>query len=151
MRSLIKWSPISDFHDVTNQLSNLMNLGHRPYYNHEDEVNEDTLWIPAVNISEDDSAYYIDLEVPGVEKEGIQINYENGVITVNGERKRVREPQIDKIHKEEFVVGKFSRTFKVPRDVESNAINALFENGILEVSVPKAESSKPKKVKIEVK
>ena len=55
MRSLIKWSPISDFHDVTNQLSNLMNLGHRPYYNNEDEVNEDTLWIPAVNISEDDS------------------------------------------------------------------------------------------------
>ena len=151
MRSLIKWSPISDFHDVTNQLSNLMNLGHRSYYNHEDEVNDDAHWIPAVNISEDDSAYYIDLEVPGVEKEDIQINYENGVITVNGERKRFREHQKDKIHKAEFVAGKFSRNFKVPREVESNAINALFENGILEVSVPKAESSKPKKVKIEVK
>ena len=125
MRSLIKWSPISDFHDVTNQLSNLMNLGNR--------------------------SYYIDLEVPGVEKEDIQINYENGVITVNGERKRFREHQKDKIHKAEFVAGKFSRNFKVPREVESNAINALFENGILEVSVPKAESSKPKKVKIEVK
>ena len=75
MRSLIKWSPISDFHDVTNQLSNLMNLGNRSYYNHEDEVNDDAHWIPAVNISEDDSSYYIDLEVPGVEKEDIQINY----------------------------------------------------------------------------
>ena len=59
-----------------------------------------------------------------------------------------RQPEI---HKSEFVSGKFSRNFKVPREVESNAINALFENGILEVSVPKAESSKPKKVKIEVK
>ena len=54
MRSLIKWSPISDFHDVTNQLSNLMNLGNRSYYHHEDEVNDDAHWAPAVNISEDD-------------------------------------------------------------------------------------------------
>ena len=99
--------PDCDFHDVTNQLSNLMNLGHRPYYNHEDEVNEDALWIPAVNISEDDSAYYIDLEVPGVEKEDIQINYENGVITVNGERKRVREPRETKFIKKNLLLVSF--------------------------------------------
>ena len=66
MRSLIKWNPISDFHDVTNQLSHLMNFGQRPYYNDEGGVNDLTDGF-AVNVTEDDS-HNIDLEVPELQK-----------------------------------------------------------------------------------
>lgn len=151
MRSLIKWNPISDFHEVTNQLSHLMNFGQRPYYNDEGGVNGLAEWIPAVNVTEDDSGYHIDLEVPGVRKDDIQINLDNGIITVSGERKLNKRLKNDKIHKTEFGVGKFSRNFKIPQNTEFSKINASFENGILSVSLPKAESSKPKNIKIEVK
>ena len=61
MRSLIKWSPISEFHDVTNQLSNLMNFGQRPYLNDDGQVNEELDWTPAVNVTENDLRYKIQL------------------------------------------------------------------------------------------
>lgn len=150
MRSLIKWSPISEFHDVTNQLSNLMNFGQRPYLNDESQVNEELDWTPAVNVTENELRYKIDLEVPGVKKEDIQVGVENGKITITGERKSEKEVKNEKIHRTEFSVGKFSRSFKVPQDAESSAIAAKFENGILGVSLPKVESSKPRKVQIEV-
>ena len=102
-------------------------------------------------MTEDDSAYHIDLEVPGVTKDDIQINLDNGIITVSGERKLNKRLKNEKIHKTEFVVGKFSRNFKIPQNTEFSKINASFENGILSVSLPKAESSKPKNIKIEVK
>ena len=113
MRSLIKWNPISDFHDVTNQLSHLMNFfGQRPYYNDEGGVNDLTEWIPAVNVTEDDSAYHIDLEVPGVTRDDIQINLDNGIITVSGERKLNKRLKMKKSTRRSLLLESFQEISK---------------------------------------
>ncbi len=107
-------------------------------------------FIPTVNTREDDSAYYIEVDLPGVKKEDIEITTEDNVLTISGERKVRDEVKEDDYYKVESVYGTFSRSFTLPENVDVNKIEAKNENGVLEIVIPKKveEDKKPKKIEI---
>ncbi len=107
-------------------------------------------FVPAVNTREDEKAYVIEIDLPGIKKEDIEITTEDNVLTISGERKYKDEVKEDDYYKIESAYGKFSRSFTLPEKVDADKITAESKNGVLEVVIPKAaeEEKQPKKIEI---
>ena len=107
--------------------------------------------VPAVNLEETENAYKISVELPGMTKEDIQISLENKIVTISGEKKAVEEQKDKNFHRVERSYGKFQREFKLTSTLDRDKILAEYTNGVLDVTVPKAEEAKPKQIEIKVK
>jgi HSP20 family protein len=107
-------------------------------------------WAPLVDIEETEKEYLVKAELPEVKKEDVKVTLEEGVLTIQGERRLEKEEKGKTIHRIERSYGKFLRTFTVPRDVDEKKIAAEFREGVLIVHVPKAEVFKPKTVEVKV-
>lgn len=105
---------------------------------------------PAVDISEDESSYEIQLSVPGVQKKDFNVELVDGKLTISGERKMEEKKEGKNYHSVETQYGSFSRSFFVPEDIKVEEINAAYEDGLLKVKLPKKEK-KILKAAIEVK
>lgn len=105
---------------------------------------------PVVNTREDDNAFHIDADLPGVKKEDIHVDVKDGILTITGERNHKEEVKEEDYYKVETSFGKFQRSFTLPSNVDSENINASTNNGVLEVTIPKIEKKEDRK-KIEVK
>ena len=105
---------------------------------------------PVVNTREGEFAYHIDVDLPGVNKEDISIDIDDGKLTISGERKIKEEIKEEDYYKVETSFGKFQRFFTIPKNVDIENITASSDNGVLEVVIPKLEKEKNKK-KIEIK
>ena len=110
-----------------------------------------TQFVPAVNTREGEFAYHIEIDLPGISKEDIEITTEDNVLTISGERKLKEETQEDDYYKVESKYGKFSRSFTLPEKVDVSAIQAESKNGVLEVIIPKLKEEETKPQKIEIK
>jgi HSP20 family protein len=107
-------------------------------------------WIPAVDLVENDDHYTLRADLPGLSQDDVNVELDGNVLTVSGERKSEREERRQGYYRLERASGSFSRSLRVPDGVDANAITANFENGVLEVKVPKPEHAKPQKVAITV-
>lgn len=105
-------------------------------------------WTPPVDIQETDDAYRIQVELPGMKKEDIQITLENNVLRLSGERKFEKDVKKENFHRIERVYGTFSRSFALPTQVSSDKVDAKFQDGVLTITVPKAEQAKPRRISI---
>jgi len=105
-------------------------------------------WAPRVDIREEKDRYVADFELPGIEKNEVQVTLENGVLTVTGERKREEAHEDDKVYRSERFYGKFARSLRLPDDVDAEKVEAGFKNGVLRVAVPKKEESKARSIEI---
>lgn len=103
---------------------------------------------PSVNTREDEKAYYIHADLPGVAKEDINIDLKDNVIMISGERKHKEEVSEKDYYKLESFYGKFQRSFTLPEDIDSNSIKASSENGVLNIVIPKAAPKESKKIEI---
>jgi HSP20 family protein len=103
---------------------------------------------PLVNISEDDNAYYIRAELPGVKPEDIEISVEGDSVTIGGERKPEDLGKEVSYHRKEREFGKFRRVIAVKGGFNADAVEATFKNGILTVKLPKAEEAKPRQIQV---
>lgn len=108
-------------------------------------------FVPAVNSREGESAYYIELDLPGIRKEDIEITTEDNVLTISGERKRKEEAKEEEYYKMESLYGTFVRSFTLPEKVDVEKIHAESKNGVLEVVIPKLEEKDRQPKKIEIK
>ncbi len=108
-------------------------------------------FVPAVNTRESDDAYYIELDLPGIRKEDIEITTEDNVLTISGERKRQEEVNEEDYYRIESVYGKFTRSFTLPDKVDAEKIKAHSKDGVLEVVIPKLEEKVQKTRKIAIK
>jgi HSP20 family protein len=106
------------------------------------------VWAPALDISERKDAYVVTVEVPGVKAEDLDITLEDGLLTIQGERQFTSESSEQQYHRVERRYGSFRRSITLPSQVRADAIEASFEDGVLEVVVPKAEEAKPKKISV---
>jgi len=104
-------------------------------------------WAPLVDIVENDKAYELMAEIPGMSKEDIHLSLEDNLLTINGNKETRFDDGIVR-HRNERSSGKFERSFRLPKEVKSNEIKAKYENGILTVTLPKAEEVKPKEISI---
>src|SRR3954469_12303067 len=106
-------------------------------------------WSPAVDIRESESEISLELELPGIKPEEVEITAENGVLTVRGEKKSERkEGEENRYHVVERTYGSFLRTFQLPQGIDEDQINAAFEHGILSIHIPKAALPQPKRIQI---
>jgi len=117
-----------------------------------DSLQEESIssFVPVVNTREGEFAYHVELDLPGIKKEDIEITTEDNILTISGERKLKDEVKEDDYYKVESVYGKFSRSFTLPEQIDVENIHAESSDGVLEVIIPKlkVEESKPKKIEI---
>jgi HSP20 family protein len=106
-------------------------------------------WTPRTDFVENENEFQIHLDLPGMSKSDIKVNFQDGRLTISGERKREARDERDDFIRRERYHGTFYRTFTLPEAVKEDKIKANFKDGVLHVVVPKSEVSKPKEVKVE--
>ena len=104
----------------------------------------------AVDIREEDDAFYVDAEVPGLSADDIKVDVEKNVLTLSGERKVETEETKDKFRRVERHYGSFTRSFSLPETVDTDNISADLKNGVLELKLPKKEVPTPKSISVNV-
>lgn len=107
-------------------------------------------WYPSVDVSETAGAFHIHAELPGVKKENIKVSVHEGVLSLSGHRESKHEDTNKKVHRVERSYGSFSRSFALPDNVNSEKVDANFQDGVLEIDIPKQELKKPKQVDVKV-
>jgi HSP20 family protein len=105
-------------------------------------------WVPSVDVSETDAAIVVRAELPGMSQDDIELNLQDNVLTLKGEKKQETKEQKENYHRTECCFGSFSRSFSLPATVKQEDIQATFKDGVLEISLPKAEEAKAKKIAI---
>ncbi len=117
----------------------------------DNEMAENTLWTPAVDIKENAENYIVTADLPGVEKENIHISLENNTLTIKGERKYEKDEKTEEgfTRKERFQ-GQFYRRFVLPETTDESKIKAKYRHGVLEVIIPKKEDKKLKRIEVKI-
>jgi HSP20 family protein len=105
-------------------------------------------WAPAVDISERKDAYVLSVELPGMKTEDLDIEFQDGLLTIQGQRMLTQDSADEQFHVLERRYGFFRRSITLPRHVEADAIEASSEDGVLQVVVPKVEEVKPKRIEV---
>lgn len=106
--------------------------------------NRNTGSLPAVNIREDEKAFFLELAVPGMDKKDLRIEVKDDVLTISSEHKEERQEDLEGYKRREFSYSSFCRSFYLPEDVNGEKIGATYKDGILNVEIPKLEEEKKK-------
>jgi HSP20 family protein len=149
--SVSRWDPFQDLlaiQDEMNQLFGRATGGGQNTQGRSQGQTGQRVWAPALDISERKDAYVVTVEVPGVNPDDLDITLEDGLLTIQGERQFTSESSEQQFHRVERRYGSFRRSITLPVQVKAEAIEASFENGVLEVVVPKAEEAKPKTITV---
>lgn len=146
LNSMARWNPTGNY--VTRDpFFRLVDSFFNQDLQQGEEVSNRT-WMPPVDIQETEEGYRLVAELPGLTKEDINITLENNVLRLSGERKFQKDVNKENYHRIERTYGSFTRAFALPSQVNSEKVQASFENGLLTLLVPKAEQAKPRKISI---
>lgn len=137
--------PVRDLVALTNKFEKLANQ----VIKNEDE-NVTVEWIPAAEIIEETNAYHINLDLPGVKKEDLKLEFKDGKLFVSGERKQPVKSETAKYFRAERNYGKYTRVFRMPKSVQIDKISAELKDGELFITIPKSEESLPRTFEISV-
>lgn len=152
--TLTRWNPAKEllnidreFRRVLDSFNNSFGVGKA----NDDKEYESAVWSPLTDIMENQDDYVLKLDLPGVDKKDVKLNYSNGQLQISGERKEEKEEKDTTFHRMERSYGKYYRSFKLPEKIVEDKISAKFDNGSLTVTIPKAEEVKPKEIEISVR
>jgi HSP20 family protein len=115
----------------------------------QDRSSGQTVWAPRTDLVETEDAYRIHLDVPGVSKDDLKINYQDNQLTISGERASDRTGENEEYVRVERPFGHFYRSFTLPRTVNAENIDARYDNGVVTIQVPKTEEVKPRQIEIQ--
>lgn len=146
--SLKTWDPFKDI-DTLEERMNRWFENTLPTTRQDEEFSSSTFY-PAVDIHEGDKAITIKAELPGIKKDDVHIDVQDGVITLKGERTFEKEDKKENYHRIERSYGRFHRSFTLPSTVDVEKIKATYKDGLLEVSLLKKEEAKAKSIAVEV-
>jgi HSP20 family protein len=141
--SIVRWNPSRELDQL---FSRFVDQG----FNGWGENIATSDWNPSVDIRETDEDYQIDLEVPAVQPSDVKVTFKDGVLAVSGERKYEKETK-GKVHRVERRYGRFTRTFRLPENVDEGRIEANSKDGMLYLKVPKRPEVKPRAIEVSVK
>lgn len=144
--NLVNWTPLRDMEGFFDRYNNLM--AQRPRAG--GEAGKGLDWRPSVDISETKADYLIKVELPEVEKDDVDVSVDNGLLTIKGERKFVKEDETETQHRIESMYGLFSRSFTLPSDADEASISARSKDGVLKVRIPKVQETVAEAKKIAV-
>jgi HSP20 family protein len=135
-RELIRFSPQSD-------IDRFFGEGFFPFTNHN--------FSPAIDVFQDSDDLIVETQLPGIDPKNVDIAIENDVLTISGETKEKKEKKYEDYYRKEIRQGSFSRSVILPVSVKGSEASADYEDGILQITLPKAEEAKPKKISVNIK
>jgi HSP20 family protein len=143
--AIIRWEPARELNSLQNEVNRLFGLFDPPRAGASLASRD---WIPATDLSEDQGEYVVRADLPGVTEQDVQIELQDNVLTISGERKSEREERKNGYYRIERASGRFSRSLTLPKGVDAESVRAHFQNGVLEVRIPKPAERKPHRVTI---
>jgi HSP20 family protein len=147
--ALIRWEPVRELETMQNEMNRLFNtFFDSPRQGNGGGQTPLRRWIPAMDVVETDDHFVLRADLPGLSEKDINIELEDNVLTVSGERKAEHEQRNEGYYRVERASGSFSRSLTLPEGVNAEGIQAHFDSGVLEVRIPKPEQQKPRKVQI---
>ncbi|RMH86245.1 MAG: Hsp20/alpha crystallin family protein [Calditrichaeota bacterium] len=153
--TLTRWNPTRELTELEREMDRLMDR----FFNMDRFFSPDLFgdlnvftrgWVPAMDILENDDEFIVNLELPGINKDDVNITYRDGFLTIEGERKQEAEDKNLHYHRTERRYGKFVRSFRLPTDIKEDQIEAVYKDGILTLHLPKVETAKPKHIEVKV-
>jgi HSP20 family protein len=148
MANLARWDPFQDLLAIQDEMNQLFGQATGQGGRTTGGEAGTRAWAPALDIAERNDAYVVTVEVPGIKPEQLDITIENGALTISGERRFETETKEEQYHRIERRYGAFRRSITLPDRVKADAVEASFEDGLLQVVVPKAEEAKPKRIEV---
>jgi HSP20 family protein len=150
--ALIRWEPVRELNTIQSEMNRLFNTFFDSPAPAGGQGSGQTLrrWIPAMDLVETEDAFVLRADLPGLSEKDVNIELEDNVLTISGERKAEHEERKEGYYRVERASGTFSRSLTLPEGVDPEGVSANFERGVLEVRIPKPEQRKPRKVAISV-
>lgn len=148
MANLIRTRTSNNLRNLQREIDRVFDSFFPTRYTAEEEEPSKAVWAPRVDLSETDDLYRIELDVPGMTRDDLNISYQDNQLTVSGERREEKKEEEHEYVRVERSFGHFYRSFRLPKTVQADDIQATYENGVLTVEVPKAEESKPQRIQI---
>src|SRR3954454_11540821 len=146
--AIVRWEPLRELTTLQNEMNRLFGS----VMDAPPQGNGGTLrrWMPAMDLVETGDHFVLRADLPGMSEKDVNIEVEERVLTVSGERKAEQSENKDGYHRVERAFGSFSRSLTLPEGVDAEAVSASFDKGVLEVRIPKPEERKPRKISIGV-
>lgn len=144
--TIVRWEPLRELGSLQNEMNRLFNT----VFDAPGPGNGGTLrrWMPAMDLVESGDHFVLRADLPGMSEEDIKIEFEDGTLTVSGERKAEHEEREEGYYRVERAFGTFSRSLTLPKGIDADGVSAEFDRGVLEVRIPKPEESKPRRIEI---
>src|SRR4030095_11013859 len=143
--NLVRWTPFHDMTLLQNQMNRLFDGALQGWPSEADGTRN---WVPPADIHETDNDLVVTADLPGVDPKNIDVRVENNVLSITGERQFERKIEKEHFHRVERMYGSFARSFTLSTPVQADKIQATYKEGVLRISLPKAEQAKPKRIAI---
>jgi HSP20 family protein len=148
--ALIRWEPVAELNTIQNEMNRLFNtFFDQPAQNGRGN-GISRRWLPAMDIVETADRYVLRADLPGLSDGDVNVQMEDNILTVSGERRAERDEQHEGYYRLERGFGSFSRSLTLPDGVDAERIEAHFDRGVLEIGIPKPEQKKPRTVQVNV-
>ena len=145
-KKIKKWEPFRELVTMRDDMDRLFDV----FFSPQPHIMED-LWRPSIDIEENNGNLMVKAEIPGMDKKDIKVVVKDDMLTISGERKRENETKEKTFHRIERSYGQFRRMIRLPAEVDPDKVKATYKDGILNVTLPKPESMKPKHIDVEIK
>jgi HSP20 family protein len=146
--AIVRWEPLRELSTLQNEMNRLFGS----VFDTPTQPNGGTLrrWMPAMDLIETEDHFVLRADLPGMSEEDVNLEVEERVLTISGERKAEHTETKEGYHRVERAFGSFSRSLTLPEGIDAEAVTASFDRGVLEVRIPKPEQRKPRKISIGV-
>ena len=140
--TLVRWKPMRNLISMNDEIDRFFNDFGMNF------IEMDTVWKPTVDLSETEEGFEVKAELPGMKKEDIKVEMNDGLLILTGEKKQEKKDDKKNYHRIERAYGKFERSFRLPSNVKGEEIKAKYKNGVLTIEIPKSEEAKPKEIAV---
>src|SRR4051812_30833157 len=144
--TIVRWEPMRELTSLQSEMNRLFNT----VFDTPQANGGLRRWVPAMDLVETKEAFVLRADLPGLAEEDVKIEVEDNVLTVSGERKSEHAEREQGFYRMERAFGSFSRSLTLPKGVNTEAVQAAFDRGVLEVHIPKPEQAKPRRISISV-
>lgn len=142
--ALVRWDPSRELDTLQADLNRVFDA----FFGGRRANDASRRWIPAMDLAETDDHLVLKADLPGLDKDDVEIEIKDGVLTVSGERRTEHEDSSNGYHRVERAYGRFSRSLSLPQGIDADQVQADFDKGVLEVRIPKPAERKPHRVQI---
>ncbi|MGH2949406.1 MAG: Hsp20/alpha crystallin family protein [Solirubrobacteraceae bacterium] len=145
--TIVRWEPLRELSSLQSEMNRLFNT---VFDSPAPAGNGGAMrrWMPAMDLVETEDNFVLRADLPGMAEDDVKIEFEDGTLTVSGERKAEHETKNEGYYRVERAFGSFSRSLTLPKGIDPEAVTARFDRGVLEVSIPKPEERKPRRIEI---